>query len=518
MQKALIGILLLAAGLRAAALGQPYLGNFSSYQLISASMTRFMLREHFSGLLLPHVDFLIEGQPGLHLHYFPVASLIAALMSWALPLALEITGRLQAMFFSLGTVVLLYAIGTRLSDRRFGLIAALAYAVSPISVIYGQSFMNEAAGVFFVTLSLYAFLCSPGQKKGFWILLGIVAAGLSLITRLNSFYVFLPMLFLWIYRDGDFRVRRIFSWIALCAAACLLPLLWYGHTYGVPLTNTHVYICMFPQLGRQAPGQGLNAEFFITFAKTLATLDFTPIGLALLFCGLFLAPWRIKSNAWVLAWFFGVLLSFLMIPQKIVDHNFYTLHLIPPGCLLIAAALQWLRLKIPKALFWAVCAAALIACVGFAYGPVVRTVLPENREVLDTAALARAMIPPEAKIVAARGSANSLLYYCDRRGWDFMTQPPRQIPYAWHFRWRFLDASEKERRAKAILDPVAWLEHLREQGAEYFVAVGPQEWRDNPEFGNYLESNYRNLAPANSGRVIYDLKPAPESAISTPAK
>ncbi len=505
MQKALIGILLLAAGLRAAALGQPYLGNFSSYQLISASMSRFFLREHFSGLFMPKIDFLIEGSPGLHLHYFPVASLAAALMSWALPLALDITGRLQAMFFSLGTVVLLYAIGLRLRGRAFGLIAALVYAVSPISIIYGQSFMNEAAGVFLVTLSLYAFL------RG-WAWLGVVAIGLSIVTRLNSFYVFLPVLFLWVLRDGNFQWRRAFSWVLLCALACLLPLAWYGHTYFVPLTNPHVYICMFPQLGRQMPGAGLNAEFLAVFAKTLGTLDFTPLGLLLLLIGLGLKGSRTRAHLWILAWFFGVVISFLMIPQKIVDHNFYTLHLIPPAAFLIASALQWLYAKIPRCLFAPAAVLLILSCLGFAYGPVVNTVLPENQDVMQTAAVANSVLPPDAVIVAARGSANSLLYYCDRRGWDFMTSPAQQIPYAMHFRWRFLSPAERERREKAFLVPNAWLEILREQGAEYFIAAGPEEWKDNPAFGEYLQTHYRNIAPAGNACVIYDLRPGPGSA------
>ena len=117
-------ILGLAGALRCMALGKPYMGNFSSYQFLVASVSRFFLRENFSSWLSPKLDILIGGQPGLLFHYYPVASLLAAGLSAFTGLSLEVTGRFQAIVFSLGAVLLLYAIGARMRNRAFGLITA----------------------------------------------------------------------------------------------------------------------------------------------------------------------------------------------------------------------------------------------------------------------------------------------------------------------------------------------------------------------------------------------------------
>ena len=81
-------------------------------------------------------------------------------------------------------------------NRAFGLIAAGVYAISPVSVIYGQSFMNEAAGVFLVVLALYAFLRGREDGAPRWWITGILAGSMAIVSRINSAYLFLPVLFL----------------------------------------------------------------------------------------------------------------------------------------------------------------------------------------------------------------------------------------------------------------------------------------------------------------------------------
>lgn len=509
----LVCVLILAGAVRCLGLYQPYLGNFHSYQLISASMTRFFVREHFSDLLNPKLDILVNGAPGLHLHYYPVASLVAAL-----PIAVfggppELWGRLQAILFSLATVLLIYALGARMRDRTFGLLACAVYAFSPISVIYGQSFMNEAAGVFLVVLALYAFVRARNGGGAGWIFCGIAAAGLTLITRLNGFYLFLPLLAIWAYGQDGWKGKKIGTWFLLCLGIGILPLVWYGYTWFAAQQDPHVYNCMFPQLGRQAPKAGWNPDFLGVLAKTIATLDFTPFGLALLVIGLVVGlPGR--QNRWLYVWFFSVLFTFFLIPQKIKDHNFYTLHLVPPAAFFIAGAVQWAWSKGPAQ--WKPAARQALACIAillalawsarYFHNPVAKSVLEENRGVREAAIETQSLVPQGALIVASRGSANCLLYYSDRKGWDFDLIPPKEVPYQVMFRWRFLSPEEVEKRSAAFLDPKQWLEFLRSEGAEYFIIATPQELERNTDFRDYLLSRYTQITPPGDPCMIFDLR------------
>ncbi len=509
----LLVLLVLAAAPRLLGWGKPYLGNFCSYQTISASMARFFVREGFSDLLSPKLDILVNGAPGLHLHYYPVASLLAAVGSFLLGGPFEIWGRLQAVFFSLATVAVIYGIGRRVRGDAFGLIAAAVYAFSPISVIYGQSFMNEAGGVFLLVLALYAFLrareaAAPGLG---WTALGVLSAGMALVTRLNGFYLFLPLFALWCFGPQGWDIKRVRSWFVLCVLIGLLPLAWYGYTYWTALENPHVFNCMFPQLGRQVSAAGWSLKFFSVTARTIATLDFTPLGLVLLLTGFFLSE---RKFLWIAVWFFGVLTSFFLMPQKIIDHNFYTLHLVPPASFFIALTVESLEDRFLKTLkpglhdvVWIILLSALLMCsVRYFYNPVARSVLPENKEVLQAAEAVRRLVPAGEKIIAARGSANCLLYYSDRRGWSFDVLPSREVPYSLVFQSRHMPQEQIQEISEAFVDPVQWLEFLRRKGAGYFAAAGPLELEKNRALKEYLRSRYKLISDPGDPFQIFDMK------------
>ena len=128
-----------ALGVQMVAIQRPYIGHYASYQAtVMASISRNMIRENFSQLLLPKTDIIIGGERSLHLNQYPFPSLFAALGSRFLGGSLEFWGRFQAIFFNLLCVLLMGLIGRRLFDPRVGWSAAGIFALSPLSLIYGQ--------------------------------------------------------------------------------------------------------------------------------------------------------------------------------------------------------------------------------------------------------------------------------------------------------------------------------------------------------------------------------------------
>ncbi|HOM18274.1 MAG TPA: hypothetical protein PLQ00_13165, partial [Thermoguttaceae bacterium] len=75
----LVGLLLLAGGVRSAALDRPLLGNFATKNVALAMIARNWA-EGRSPWYYPRVDVLVEGQRGLHLLELPVGAYLAGVL------------------------------------------------------------------------------------------------------------------------------------------------------------------------------------------------------------------------------------------------------------------------------------------------------------------------------------------------------------------------------------------------------------------------------------------------------
>ena len=103
----------------------------------------------------------------------------------------ELSVRLLSVLADLATIPLLYRLGTRLFDRRLGLLAALAVALSPFSVHYAQEARMYSWATFLAVLSchlLLRILESPQPRKGLWLAYGL--------TNLAALYTLYSLAFL----------------------------------------------------------------------------------------------------------------------------------------------------------------------------------------------------------------------------------------------------------------------------------------------------------------------------------
>ncbi|MBR7131619.1 MAG: glycosyltransferase family 39 protein [Lentisphaeria bacterium] len=139
------------------------------------------------------------------------------------------TIRLGSLFFSLGSVVLLYALG-KMFYRRYGAwYAAAAGAFLPPLIVSGATARGYAGQLFFLLLCAYALLkCRKGSL--FWSI-SAAASGIAAILALYSsiLYLFPLGIFFLLYQ---FRKRRILPvhWITFSLAA-LLAAAWYGMNF-----------------------------------------------------------------------------------------------------------------------------------------------------------------------------------------------------------------------------------------------------------------------------------------------
>lgn len=96
----------------------------------------------------------------------------------------ELSAIALPLFLSLGTVYLIYLLGTRLFDARAGLIAALLWATAPIDVAFATMLWPDTQMIFLSCLSLLLLL-HAGQKQNAWLFfISGLCFGLAYATKI----------------------------------------------------------------------------------------------------------------------------------------------------------------------------------------------------------------------------------------------------------------------------------------------------------------------------------------------
>jgi hypothetical protein len=128
--------------------------------------------------------------------------------------------------FGLATVPVAYLIGTELSSRRVGLIAAALVAVNPMLIWYSQEARSYALLVFFCAVSLLFFVCALRTRGGRDLALWALGSALALTSHYFAFFA-VGIEAAWLLVALRSRWRLVLPAVAAVTAIglALLPLL-----------------------------------------------------------------------------------------------------------------------------------------------------------------------------------------------------------------------------------------------------------------------------------------------------
>lgn len=473
-------------------INRPYLGNFSSYQAGMINLAQNMERDGPKGWLLPKLNQLIAGERGLHLNQYPLPSLIAAICHRWIPLSYEFWGRIQMIFFHILSLFLFFLILRSLWGEGIALISTSLYALSPYTLIYGQSFLSESPAMFFFLASMYLIArASPSRISTLGVFMSGVLFSVSILNRIHFVVMFLPLLYL-LYRRSARKVIHSFLFVA---TGLSLPVAWYLWVYQIIQTSPHAQMHMFMQVGA---GKILTRSllgsldyyrylFDLTSGKILTPLIFPFFLIGLL--GL-----RKTTEKWFLwLWLgtFAILIAGL--PRKVMDHEFYLLPAAP--ALFVAAAfgikriLGWRSLLQRRNFIFCVSILLLVSARYFLH-PIYY--YPEKEAaLLKIADRLKQLVERNELLIVAHGGAPELLYFAERNGWTFNERGQGEIPIYWRTnKFQKLTAEESQEREQAYERSVDWLEYLRKQGAAYFVASDKSSLEGNKELFHHLQRHY----------------------------
>jgi len=439
-------LLALAAVVRLPGITRPLLGNFATRNVVYAMIARNWANGN-AGIWYPTLDLLGDGGRKVIMLEFPVSAYATARLWSTLGGSLDVWGRSVAAALSVASVAVMFLFVRRRHGHTAAAAAGLALAISPVSIIYGQSFMLEASLVFFTLATFYAFDRGLRGDGRAWLVAGCVCFGLLLLTKIYMLVVLLPLG--WMLFRSD-RAQQGFTRLGSAAAlgAAIVPAAcWYAHAFRTadpegPYAGRIYYSVRQSAQEHQPPHPLLcSADFYRRVLDDLTGVVLTPVGFMLLLAGALDRRWREYAP-----WLSAMVLLVLLLPRKFYEMNYYYMAVLPPLC--IVAGLGWQvirqRLRPGRAAVAVVVLAAAVLSLRYAFRPAFVTP-PEDRSVIEAARAVRELTDKDEPVVTIHGTTIDLLYYCDRPGWAIAP-----------------DTEE--------LDAV--LEGCRRRGARYVVVVG----------------------------------------------
>jgi 4-amino-4-deoxy-L-arabinose transferase-like glycosyltransferase len=169
-----------------------------------------------------------------------------------------------------GTVVLVYALGRRLAGRRRGWLAALLYAVNPVSFLFIGEAFSEILLAFCLTLACLAFVAAVQARRrpAAWAALAGLASGLCVLDKPNIFA--LPLILAGsLLLGGRLSRRRLGKAGLLLGTALLVVLPW-------PVRNRAVYGEWFLSLAPEANLAHISAVATLAHVHGEAVAPWTP--------------------------------------------------------------------------------------------------------------------------------------------------------------------------------------------------------------------------------------------------
>jgi 4-amino-4-deoxy-L-arabinose transferase-like glycosyltransferase len=208
LDKALIVILLVGFIVRLVGIpfGLPYLYHVDEARFAKISLNYFTgdLNPHFFHVPTLHT-YAVAGIWAIYYHLGKISGKFANVTDFMDsfqddPTVFILLGRLLTVLLSVGTIALVYIIGTKMYNRRAGIFAALFLTFSHVHNKISHYQVPDAPMVFFFMLSfLFIWHIYKRGKPKDYILAGLFA-GLAMATKYGGQMLFLPLLLAHLFR------------------------------------------------------------------------------------------------------------------------------------------------------------------------------------------------------------------------------------------------------------------------------------------------------------------------------
>ncbi len=479
-------IVVVGIALRLIHITQPFVDQWSWRQSDVAMIARHFSEDGFR-IWWPRIDWFggVAGYVGTE---FPLVPAVAALLYHVVGVR-DWVGRAVSVAAFAGAAPLLHQLMVPVAGRRAALAATVAFAIMPLSVFAGRSFMPDMTALTLSLAALVAFRRWLDERDSTPRL--IVAASmlsLALLVKLPAATVGGPLVYLAWTRGGVRMFRDARLWL-IAAAAWIPPVIWYAHAL-------HVASAYEPHhmFGEGGIGFVTAIEYlarFRVFVFSGTTLTVFVVAAA----GMCLAP-RTRER-WLFHWWALSGLAFTIIAGLGSSHPWYQLPLIAPVAAFAGFACDRL-LRAAHAEHRRLAAAVVISAFTLCAYQAVAALAPMYEawgEPLRQAGLDIQRRHVRARVVFIDDGDPLGIYYSGQPGWNFLL--------------RF--GSEPATSEEAIQA----LEQLRSLDATLLVTTRYTNWWlvYYRAFGDHVRARYP-VVTSTDEFTIYNLRPTRPLAAS----
>ena len=258
----------------------------------------------------------------------------------------DMWGRLISVICSVITVYIFYLIVKRTINETAALWSAFIYALIPLNIYYGRTFMPESMMLMFSALGIYYFIRWYDNERLYELYLSAVFISLAILLKLPGFYLGLPLVYL-AYNKYKYRfLLKPQLW--LYSIIVFVPVvIWYYHAHQLYINGGTTFDIWNAGRSKWAMFELLIQPQLYNniFLMSIAERHLTYPGFILFLWGIFIKR-KFPLEKLFDFWFIAVIIYILIVPQGNFVHEYYQLPVIFPAAVYIAKVLtKYLSVK-----------------------------------------------------------------------------------------------------------------------------------------------------------------------------
>jgi len=257
---------------------------------------------------------------------------------WSMILFFSIFGwklwvaRLFIILFSIGTIIILYLIVKKLSDKEYlAVLSSLFYAMLPLAVFFGRNIQMDSPSLFLGLCALYFLLLWIDNRKFSTFVWAAAFIILTSFFKITTLVVLAPLIFLLPYKE--LINKKYWREYIVIAITLILSVSWMVFIAGM----------LMPYANVSAIGSGkfIGANNWIDLSfsifsgkywtdyglllKSYASDNYSMVGLWSILLGfcLFLIKYKSKISKFMIGYAIGIIIYIILFAYKWNAHNYY---------------------------------------------------------------------------------------------------------------------------------------------------------------------------------------------------
>lgn len=327
-------VLILSILIKFVHISHPLFEGAMGRQIATAMMTKNIFKG--GSIFYPELD--IAPLPNYCMLEFPLYNIIVSVFYGVFGIG-DIWGRLVSVISMLFATIFLFKIVRKHFNFDVAMLSAIIFNLSPISLIYGRSYQPDPMMICFIVAGFYFLDVWVDDSKWKYLIFSGMLFSCAFLIKIISLYVFLPVLFLFHYKDSKRFLFSLSFWIFI--SICLIPsLFWYLHARSVALSpqfyrattyDTSVWDVFQRWI---VPSYWLKLSSYKTFFKMLLGPLMTPIGGMLFLFGIIRRNENHRQLFFYVYMLSVTLFSFILLRK--MDLEYYYLAYLPIVSVFIA--------------------------------------------------------------------------------------------------------------------------------------------------------------------------------------